>query len=270
VTQSRAFTIPNTSFTYPDTSYFQGSGNSPAETISLYFEADTSTARTDDYVLYRQVNDQPPDVVARRLLATGHPFFTYYKVVGGSDPVQAIPGSALPAAHTVPTHGSMADTGAVALVDSIRAVRLTYAATNGLTGSNENMREISRLVRLPNAAIETQPNCGDKPILGTTLMATGVSPTATEAGHIRLDWTRAIDEYTGEQDVLRYVIWRQRGSPDQPWGDPLVSISPGSATYTYRDFTALQDTTYSYALAAMDCTPQYSEPSVRGEVKWTG
>lgn len=268
VTQNRAFTIPNTSFTYPDTSYYQGSGNSPAETITLFFQADTSTARTDDYVLYRQVNDQTAEVVARRLLTTGGPFFTYYKVVGGSNPIQAIASTALPAAHSVATHGSMADTGAVALVDSIRAVRLTYAATNGLSGSDENMREISRLIRLPNAAIETQPNCGNKPILGTTLSVTGVKPTESEAGHILLQWTRATDEYTGEQDILRYVIWRQDGHPDKPWGDPLVSISPGSSTYTYQDFTAVDDKKYSYALAAMDCTPQYSEPSVTNEVEW--
>ena len=30
---------------------------SPAETITYYFVADTSTARTDDYVLMRQVNN---------------------------------------------------------------------------------------------------------------------------------------------------------------------------------------------------------------------
>ncbi len=37
VTPGRAFTIPTTGFTYPDSAYYQGSGNSPAETITLYF-----------------------------------------------------------------------------------------------------------------------------------------------------------------------------------------------------------------------------------------
>ncbi|MDX1676063.1 MAG: prepilin-type N-terminal cleavage/methylation domain-containing protein, partial [Longimicrobiales bacterium] len=34
VTPSRAFTIPGTTFVYPDSAYFQGSTNSPAETIT--------------------------------------------------------------------------------------------------------------------------------------------------------------------------------------------------------------------------------------------
>ncbi len=60
----RAFTIPRSGFTYPATAYFAGSGNSPAETIVLYFAPDTTTPRTDDYALYRQVNGLEPDVVA--------------------------------------------------------------------------------------------------------------------------------------------------------------------------------------------------------------
>lgn len=269
VTKSRSFTVPTTSFTYPDTSYYQGSGNSPAETITLYFQPDTSTTRTDDYVLWRQVNDLAPEVVARRLLATDSAFFTFYRNDVAASPIAAIPSTDLPAAHTAPIHGSVADTGRVALVDSIRAVRVSYAATNGLTGSAENMRQITRLIRLPNAGVETQPNCGNKPILGSTLSASPVNGSAEHRGYIELEWVRATDEYTGEQDILRYVIWRRKGTSGA-WGDPLVSISPGFSSYSYDDRTAVADTTYSYALSAMDCTPQYSELSVTGGVSFAG
>lgn len=268
VTPSRAFTIPGTGFVYPDSAYYQGSTNSPAETITFFFRADTATTRTDDYVLYRQVNDLAPTVVARRLLSNAPSFFTFYKVSAGSGtPVQALPTSALPAAHAEPIHGSMGDTGAVSLADSIRAVRVSYAATNGLTGSEENRREISRLIRLPNAGVETQPNCGSKPLLGTSLLAYGVDATASDPGYIRLEWTRATDEATGERDVLRYVIWRRQGTSG-PWGGPLVSVSPGSSTYVHEDHSALPSTIYTYALAAQDCTPQYSELTISGGVSW--
>lgn len=269
VTPTRAFTIPLSSFTYPDSAYYQGSSNSPAETITLYFEPDTSTTRTDDYVLYRKVNNLEPDVVARRLLATDQPFFTYYRVSPGGtgDPIEALSGSDLPAAHSAPIHGSLADTGTAALVDSIRAVRVTYAATNGITGSSEHMREITRLIRIPNAGVETQPNCGNRPILGTSLIASDVDGTESEPGYIRLEWTRATDEYTGEQDVLRYVIWRRQGNSGE-WGDPLVSVSPGSSSYVYEDHTAVENQGYTYALAAQDCTPQYSELATAGPVDW--
>lgn len=266
LTPSRAITIPLSSFTYPDSAYFAGSVNSPAETIIFFFQTDTSTPRTDDYILYRQVNDLAPDVVARRLLAADRPFFTYYQVTSsGTWPVQPITGT--PVAHTVPVHGTPADTGVVALADSIRAVRITYAATNGIPG-NQATRRITRLIRLPNAGVETQPNCGNRPILGTSLLATAVDPYGTTPGHIRLEWTRALDEHTGERDVVRYVLWRREGDSGA-WGDPLVSIAAGSSSYVYQDQSALDGVTYSYAVAAQDCTPLYSELAVSGEAEWT-
>lgn len=268
---ARTITIPGSSFSYPDTDYFLGSGNSPAETIIFYFEPDQGTARTDDYVLYRQVNDQAPETVARRLLKTDRDFFVYYVLdsTATGSPVSALPASDLPAAHTEPIHGSPDDYGTAALVDSVRAVRVSYAATNGLSGSNESIREISRLIRLPNAGLSTQRNCGNRPLLGSALMANGVAPTETVAGHISLEWARATDEVTGEQDVLRYVLWRRVGDTGD-FGDPLASVSPGLSSYLYRDFSAEPDVQYSYALAAQDCTPQYSDMATSGLRSWTG
>ncbi len=270
LTPSRRFTLPGTSFTYPDSAYYLGSGNSPAETIIFYFEPDTTTTRGDDYVLYRQVNDLEPETVARQLLKTDRDFFTYYVLddTQAGSPVVEVPSSYLPGWHGVAIHGSPADTGLVAGVDSVRAVRVTYAATNGRTGERESTREITRLIRIPNAGLAAQPNCGSKPLLGTALMATGRAPDEPVAGHIELSWTRATDEHTGEKDVLRYVIWRRTGDTG-PWGDPLVSVSPGSSSYLYRDFSALPDIGYTYALAAQDCTPQYSAMATTPLRSWT-
>jgi prepilin-type N-terminal cleavage/methylation domain-containing protein len=266
---SRKFTLPRTTFTYPDSAYFLGSGNSPAETIIFYFEPDTTTARTDDYVLYRQVNDQKPETVARRLLKTSRDFFTYYVLddTRSGSPVVEVPSSYLPGWHAVPIHGSPADTGQAAGVDSVRAVRVTFAATNGRPGSHESVREISRLIRLPNAGLATQPNCGNKPILGTSLLAVGRGPTQTVPGRIELTWAPATDEVSGEMDVLRYVIWRRTGDTG-PWGDPLTSVSPGATSYLYRDFSAAEGVAYTYALAAQDCTPQFSAMATAGPVMW--
>lgn len=263
----RRIRIPNSDFTYPDSAYAAGGGNSPAETIVLFFERDSTTDRDDDYVLYRQVNDQPPRVVARRLLKGDADFFTYYEIDGSAPGTPIAEIAAAPGAHAAAIHGSASDTGAVAGVDAIRAVRVSYRATNGLVGADEAVREISRLIRLPNAGLTLQPSCGSAPILGTALTAQGVDASASEAGYIRLEWTRALDEHTGERDVLRYVIWRRSGSSG-PWGDPLVSVSPGASAYVYEDFSALADSTYSYAVAAQDCTPQYSPPALSGTAKW--
>ena len=269
LTKERRFTIPGSSFAYPDSTYTDGGGTTPAETITFYFALDNTTVRMDDYALYRQVNDRTAEVIARGLLQTDRPFFTYYTLQesGNGSPVTEVPLSYLPGAHTVAIHGSPGDTGIVAGVDSVRAVRVTYAATNGIEGERDNKREISRLIRLPNAGLATQRTCGNKPMLGVTLSATGTSPTSTTPGHIHLSWGRATDEYTGERDVIRYVIWRR--APNTAFGDPLVSIPPGGLFYSYKDFSAQPNLEYQYGLAAQDCTPQYSPLSITGSRKWT-
>ena len=266
---SRKFTIPGTAFAYPDSAYFSGSTNSPAETITFFFALDTSTSRADDYVLYRQVNDLDPEIISTHLLRTAAPFFTYYVhwPEGDTQSIVKLDGSYLPAAHTEAIHGSPGDTGIVAGVDSVRAVRVTYAATNGYDGDREITRQITRLIRLPNTGMAASRSCGNRPFLNTSLLATGVAPTESTGGHIRLGWAQATDEYTGEQDVLRYVIWR-RPAGTIAWGDPLISIPPGSSTYVHRDFSAAGGQQYDYALAAQDCTPQYSDLTTAEGVSW--
>ena len=73
--------IPNSSFAWPDTIYVAPGGTpSMAELIIYFFEPDATTTRTDDYVLKRQVNDAPPEVLARNLLKQGSmPFFRYFR-----------------------------------------------------------------------------------------------------------------------------------------------------------------------------------------------
>jgi type II secretory pathway pseudopilin PulG len=265
LTHSRRITIPRTTFQYPDTSYFAGSGNSPAETIIFFFAPDSAMGHPDTYALYRQVNDLPPEVVARHLLATEQPFFSYYTVneVTTGSPIQRIADTRLPKAHTEAIHGSPADTGAVALTDSIRAIEVSFAATDARDGANGVRREIRRLIRLPNTGMGAPRSCGNRPILGTSLTGNTIQPTGSTAGRVRLTWNPAVDEVSGERDVIRYVLWR-RSSTSAPWGDPLVSVAAGMATYVYEDYSAEPGVAYYYALAAQDCTPQFSDQALFG------
>jgi prepilin-type N-terminal cleavage/methylation domain-containing protein len=271
LTADRAFTFPNTSFSYPDTSYSGGGGvlNSPAETIIFFFTPDSSTARTDDYGLFRQVNTDPPELVGRDILQTpGMPFFQYYRVQSPQSApayVEELPDSALPITHWVPAHGAPGDTAGAALIDSIRGMRVNLTVTNGRTGDAEHTRALSRLIRLPNAGLAVKKSCGDEPLLGiVTFLATpGVNAALDPI--ITLTWTSATDEASGEEDVTRYVIWRRiTGDPD--WGDPYLSIPPGNTTYTYTDEAVTAGTSYDYALAAQDCTPSLSQLALAGPV----
>lgn len=263
LTKERHITVPTTSFVYPDTSYraLGGLTNSPAETIVFYFELDATTTRTDDYILYKKVNDDPAEVVSHNLLQTpGEPFFEYYWIKNPpSAParIEEVPVAALPLRHSEAIHGSTADTAAAARIDSLRGVRVNFTATNGKTGAEERQRAISRLVRLPNAGLAVKRSCGDEPILGIPLTAVGVV-LGTGDPAVNLSWTQAVDEAGGESDVTRYVIWRrQAAQPD--WGEPYLSIPSGQTTYSYQDLDVTSGEQYYYAVAVQDCTPTLSK-----------
>ncbi len=137
---SPSISIPNSPFSWPDTLYLAPGGTpSMAELIIYFFEPDASTARTDDYILKRQVNDASPEVLSRNLVRQGStPFFRYFRervYTSQSSELDSIPDGDLPLFHAVRLHGSAIDTANSARGDSIRAVRVSFRSTNGRTGA---------------------------------------------------------------------------------------------------------------------------------------
>jgi len=268
LTKAQKATIPQTSFGYPDTTYLVSGANSQAETIVFYFVQDSSSGRTDDYLLYRKVNNLAPEVVARNVLqTTGVPFLQFYRLItpfgGGTPTLQLVPAASLPLQHYSKIHLSPSDTGALAWIDSVRAVRVSYTTTNGRTGAAERKRQVSRMIRLPNAGLANTKSCGDPPLSMSAPTATRIVIGGVPL--VQLTWTQAVDEISGEKDVERYVIWR-RPSSTTDWGDPIVSIPAGSPNYSWNDGTVTVGTTYFYALAAQDCSPALSPQALSGSV----
>jgi hypothetical protein len=262
LTLADRITIPQTSFVYPQVDFVDPGGiNSAAETIIFYFSLDAGTPRADDYVLHRQVNNLPPEIVARGLLQTaGTQFFSYERLVtpiAAPAFVTTVPVAQLPLMHTDPQHLSTTDVGPAAVVDSIRGVRVNFTATNGLEGPAESRRTISRLVNLPNAGLATRRVCGDEPFGVNNLSA--VRQAVPGGWVVQLSWDPSDDETGGEQDVVRYVIWRREGAT-LAWGDPFLSIPAGAPTYSYTDGEVTSGGRYTYQFAAQDCTPQLSAP----------
>jgi len=264
---SDRFTIPTSAVQYPDTTYRTSGGQmSPAETITYWFAGDTSTARTDDFVLMRQINNLSAEVVSRNLLAyPGRAFFEWLRTDEAGNLVQVVAAGsgvypALPWRHVTPIHGNLADTGPLgAYIDSIRAVRVNVYATNGQSGTREIQRALVTTVRIPNAGLTKQRSCGDAPIFSRTV-AVAFTGTA-EAPVVQLTWTAAVDETGGERDIERYVIYR-RSSGAAGFDDALQSIPGGQATYTFNDAAVLNDSTYVYGVTALDCTPLESATSL--------
>lgn len=265
---TQQITLPGTTFQYPAVNYTYQGANSPAELLIFYFTPDATTARTDDYILYRQVNNQAPAMIARNLLQTpGVPFFQYYRLRTPNNApafIALVPSGEIPLMHSVSMHMSPADTGPAARIDSLRGVQISFTATNGLTDARERRGALTRLVRFPNAGFGTRQTCGDEPILGNALVA---APIVLASGDpaIRLTWNAAVDETGGERDVVRYVLWR-RLLGEVEWGDPYRSVPAGSASYTWDDEAAVTGQAYQYALAAQDCTPSQSTMALAGPV----
>jgi prepilin-type N-terminal cleavage/methylation domain-containing protein len=259
-TTAQKFTIPTSSVLYPDSTYRTAGALSPAEAIVYWFALDTSTSRTDDYVLWRQVNNDAPNTVARNLLAyPSRPFFEWLRT-DASGNLQVVASTALPMRHINPIHGSLTDTGTVAKIDSIRAVRVNVQATNGLTGAKEARRLLVTTVRIPNAGLTKQRSCGDAPIFLSGITTQIIGPAGS--ARVRILWNPSVDEASGEKDVERYLIYRrpQAGAFD----DALAAVPAGQAAYQYDDPTVLFDSSYVYGVTALDCTPLESALRISG------
>ena len=256
-------------FLYPAMDYTAGPGiNSPAETISFFFQADPETARGDDFLLLRQVNGRAPEPLVRNIVrdSINLPFLRYFKLrmPGPGQPavMSLMPPVELPVRHSVPGHGSTADAGS--RIDSLRAVLVSYMVTNGLEGALERRQRISLTIPLPNMGLRELKICGSAPVLGQGIAAT--FDNSTGISQILLTWNRAFDEDQGERDVVRYVLWR-RDVADPDWSDPLTSIpAAGLAAYSHIDQDLVPGTTYEYRLAAQDCTPRLSATSNSNQV----
>ena len=262
-TTAQKFTIAGTGIQYPDSTYRTTGGQlSPAETIMYWFTADTVAGHTGLWLLMRQVNNNAPDVVGRNLEPfPGRPFLDWLQTdsLGNLFTVAA---ANLPMQHSVPIHGSVADTGLAARIDSIRAVRVNLYSTNGLTGPQQVVRSLVATIRIPNAGLTKQRSCGDPPIFGQAVTAVFNGDSVNPA--VTLTWPPAVDETGGAKKVEKYLIYRRTAAGT--FDDALQTLPAGQATYTYVDATVARGTTYYYQVTALDCTPLESPPVAVGPV----
>ncbi len=260
--KSERMALPNSSPAkyYPDTTYLAAVGiQSGAETISYYLRPDSTTTRTDDYLLFRRVNALAPTLVARSIVKMPSrdtmPFFTYYK----SDTLNRltpIPRNTLPLYHGI-IHGAVDDTGRFARTDSIRAVRVHFltAARDPRTNADA-LRTVETMVRVMNSGLLDRTSCGQPPYPGGTPVV--VTNLVTQTPKATITWTKSTDDNAGEKDIERYAIFRRLSSATV-FGDPISSV-PGrlAASYSFVDNAVVQGQTYVYGIAAQDCTPALS------------
>ncbi|MEP6689840.1 MAG: prepilin-type N-terminal cleavage/methylation domain-containing protein [Gemmatimonadaceae bacterium] len=254
LTKAQPVTLPITGASYPDTTYELTLGIiSRAETISYWAEADTSTTRTDDYLVMRRVNNDVPRIVSRGVMLTpGQPMFRYFKR-DTTGTLLEIPQSSLPLRHVAAIHGSGADTGSFALIDSIRVIKIHVEAVYNDRDRGDVKRSYERIAPVVNAGLMHTTSCGALPAAVAALNAVALNSTT-----VQLTWNPSADELGGEKDVERYGIFRRVLGSTQ-WGEPFASVQAAALTpYTLNDGGRTSLTTYIYAIVAQDCTPNVS------------
>ena len=242
---------------YPDCTYVRGAGGArtSAETIAFWLSRDSTSERTDEYVLFRRANATVPEVVARGLVVRpGQPVFRYFRTDSAGALVEI---DSLPAVHAAPLHGSPADTGRSALTDSVRVVRVQLVGRSfDRRTQRETLDTVQTSVRLANAGLLRRRTCGEAPLPSAGGFAALVA-WVNGAPEVRLSWSAMPDETGGERDVERYAIYRRRVA-EAGFGEPLVSVAAGNGSYQHVDLQVVPGESYVYAVAAQDCTPQNS------------
>ncbi len=272
LTSARRITIPGSLFSYPLQDYSLSTGafiNSDAELIIFRFALDTNPGAAGTYALSRQVNERPPEVVASGLRQSqSKPFFKYWydpAQFGAINPnIDSVPSNWLPLAKNVAKRGVAPDTGTATSrrIDALRAVEVIYEATPARGTTREVVRY---MIPLPNVANARQSRaCGRVPLAP-------FAPTLqwrTDSNAVMVTWSRATDDGNGEQDAIRYVLWRKL-SGVATWGEPVTTLGVvQTGSYAYKDGSVQRGLgrVYSYALAVQDCTPNVSTLATSGTV----
>ena len=254
--------IPNSSYTYPSTTFTLANGApSPAETKIFWMSPDSSTSRNDDYVLNERTNNGTGEIIARNILAyPSRPFFEYFlarRLTSGADTVVIASGSLLPLKRLVlQSSFTSTDTANAVRPDSVRSIRVNIRITNGKTGSDERTRDFSQMIQVPNNGLPSPNVCGRSPFPPASFAAT---PDATAgSGVIHLSWNRSPDHGGGEYDVRQYVLF-QRDDTATVWRDPLIMIKADTTTaYSLPIGGLIPGQAYDFAITSQDCTPAES------------
>jgi type II secretory pathway pseudopilin PulG len=246
-----SITLPNSSNTYPTASYV-----SNAETINYYVYPDTGAspiAGGQRVILARKVNRQAPEIIARNLIkTTGLPVFRYFRR-NTSGVLTEVPAGSLPMFHSVPKHGTPADTGSTAVIDSISVVRISLIAMFKDAKGETVIDTVTRDVRIANQGLLQRSQCGEIPLVPGTPALNIVTLAGLPA--VRLVWGASTDELAGERDVEMYAVYRRLFGATE-WGEPLANVpGAGVSSLQYIDNTVDRFKRYEYATSALDCTP---------------
>jgi hypothetical protein len=215
------------------------------------------------------VNARPARIVAKGIIYGGatDTVFQYMKsdTLGVLTPISP---ASLPLTHSAVVHGSQADAGTAALIDSIRQVNVQFTTVYHDARTNaDTFRRLQLTIHLMNAGLIHHSTCGNQPISVTSPTATvfAANGGTIPQTYVRLTWSPSVDDGGGERDVERYALYR-RLTGATTFDQPFASVPGGSPSYTFQDTDIISGQSWIYGVAAQDCTPSSSAVSVTTSV----
>ncbi|MBV6521152.1 MAG: hypothetical protein MNPFHGCM_01279 [Gemmatimonadaceae bacterium] len=250
--------LPLSSKYYPDLTYRYSDGSrSFSETVSYWASVDSTSGKSDEYVLFRRVNDGPVGVVARGIqIPAGQSLFSYNRVDS--------------AARIVPVSNAKLPVfwdAANSWADSIRTVTVNLVGIfHGRNIHNDTLtmrRTVNSQTSLANIGLMQLRSCGDLPLNPGVPTLTMVTVGGVN-NHVVVSWTASPDEAAGEKDVERYALFRR--IVGNQFVDPVAVVGKGGATYTWDDFDLQPGVQMEYGVAAQDCSPANSSIRVSSPI----
>jgi len=250
--------LPLSSKYYPDLTYLNPDGSrSFSETVSYWASVDSTSGKSDEYVLFRRVNTGPVTVVARGIqIPAGQSLFSYNRVDSAAH-VVAVSNAKLPVYWD----------GINSWADSVRTVTVNLIGIfHGRTLHNDTLsmkRPINSQTSLANIGLAQVKSCGDIPLNPGVPTVTMVQVAGVN-DHVNVTWTASPDEVSGEKDVERYAIFRRVVGTQ--FVDPLSVMGKGGTTYSWDDFNLESGLVFEYGVAAQDCSPANSTIRVSAQI----
>jgi prepilin-type N-terminal cleavage/methylation domain-containing protein len=253
-------TLPLTSSTYPESTYWASTGVvSNAETISFYIASDTSHGATaNTYALWRRVNTGPVALLARNLDSSSK--FQYYANKGyfnSADSAQLdsmIPASQLPLVFTYT--GNAILTHADSLMANITQISVQLKSVYLDEFGHRHYRAVSEMIPVTNWGLSHLAACGTGPTGPASFSA-----TVGSADTVVVTWTPPSG---GEASnlVQNYIVYRKgpyTTSDPTFWSAILNVGASGLSSYTVKDPNLTgSGSKYDYAIATQNCTPSQS------------
>ena len=259
-------TLPLSSTQYPRTTYFQSAGIlSDAETVSFWVTKDTTTGATPNtYVLFRRVNNNTPQLVARDIVfrsGTDPAPFQYF-IANPTFPNAVIPVKS----STTPVYPFplvyTTGTGTDSLLRNIITVRLslTMQYTNPIT-KKVSYRTVNEDIPLENGGLPSYAACPGPPGPPTAIQQyVATANTGPTSDSVIVSWGQSPDEQGGYQNVRQYMLYRKMDT-STTWGTVLTQVTAiGSPRDSFLDYPPLLTSPryYIYGVVAENCTPQMS------------